>query len=91
MAIAIKFIRDWIVDFIMKGARPFRILLVGGVFLAMIFMTTASHIFDIDQNAGGDVTLSNVLLITGSMFSGFFISYCVIHLAGASKQKRDIS
>ncbi len=77
------------VDVITKGTRPFRILLFGGVFLALIIMNVLAMIFNINTKLGGDINLANILLIIVSLFLGFGISYSVIHFADARKRKRN--
>ena len=75
---------DGFVDVITAGNRPFRILLFGGIFLALLIM----NILAIQTDIGGDVELANVALIVVSLFLGFGISYSIIYLSDASKRKR---
>ena len=84
-----KFI-DGFVDVITAGNRPFRILLFGGIFLALLIMNILAKLLGVRTDIGGDVELGNVLLIVVSLFLGFGISYCIIHFADASKRKRDL-
>ena len=80
--------KDKIVDIILTGTRPFRILFFGGVFLALILMNILAKIFDVNTQLGGDINLANIILIIVSLFMGFGISYSIIHFADASKRKR---
>lgn len=86
--LAQKFI-DGFVDVITAGNRPFRILLFGGIFLALLIMNILAKLLGVRTDIGGDVELGNVILIVVSLFLGFGISYSIIHLADASKRKRD--
>jgi len=74
-------------NYLTAGTRPFRILFFGGVFLALIIMNVLAMLLGINTNLGGDVNLANVLLIIFSLFAGFGVSYSIIHLAEASKDK----
>lgn len=80
---------DFLVDAITKGTRPFRILLFGGIFMALIIMNLLALMLNIDTKLGGDVNLENILLMIFSLFLGFGISYGIIHVADASKRKRN--
>lgn len=79
---------DTFVDVITAGNRPFRILLFGGVFLALLIMNILARIFGVNTKIGGDVNLANVILIIISLFIGFGISFSIVHFADASKRKR---
>ncbi|MGH1538479.1 MAG: hypothetical protein ACRBDX_10625 [Gammaproteobacteria bacterium] len=83
-----QYIIDRIVDVIMKGTRPFRILFFGGVFLGLLLMNIFARIFDVNTKLGGDINFSNIILIIISLFMGFGISYSIIHFADASQRKR---
>ena len=80
---------DFLVDAITKGTRPFRILLFGGIFMALIIMNLLALMLNIDTKLGGDVDLENIILMIFSLFLGFGISYSIIHVADASKRKRN--
>ena len=79
---------DKFVDVITAGNRPFRILLFGGVFLALLIMNILARIFGVNTKIGGDINLANVILIMVSLFIGFGISYSIVHFADASKRNR---
>ena len=81
---------DGFVDVITAGNRPFRILLFGGIFLALLIMNILAKILGVRTDIGGDVELANVLLIVVSLFLGFGISYGIVHFADANKRKRDL-
>ncbi len=83
-----QYIIDKLVDIIMKGTRPFRILFFGGVFLGLLLMNIFARIFDVNTKFGGDINFSNIILIIISLFMGFGISYSIIHFADASQRKR---
>ena len=84
-------IKNTIVDFITKGNRPFRILLFGGIFIALIIMNVLAKIFNVDTKIGGDINLANAILIIVSILIGFGLSYTIIHLADRSKRQRDLN
>ena len=79
---------DGFVDVITSGNRPFRILLFGGIFLALLIMNILARLFGVSTKIGGDIDLANFALIVISLFLGFGISYCIVHFAHASKQNR---
>ena len=79
---------DRFVDVITAGNRPFRILLFGGIFLALLIMNILARLFGVKTDIGGDVDLANIVLIVISLFMGFGISYSIVHFADASKRKR---
>ena len=83
-----KFI-DGFVDVITAGNRPFRILLFGGIFLALLIMNILAKLLGVRTDIGGDVELANVALIVVSLFLGFGISYSIVYLSTASKRKRE--
>ena len=80
---------DGFVDVITAGNRPFRILLFGGIFLALLIMNILAKLLGVRTDIGGDVELANVTLIVVSLFLGFGISYTIVHLSTASKRKRE--
>ena len=84
-----KEIVNKLVDIITTGTRPFRILFFGGVFLALLIMNILAEIFNVNTKLGGDINLPNIILIIVSLFAGFGISYSIVHIADASKRKRD--
>ena len=47
-----QFIIDKVVDVIMAGTRPFRIIFFGGVFLALIIMNVLAMVLDINTKLG---------------------------------------
>ena len=79
---------DGFVDVITAGNRPFRILLFGGIFLALLIMNILARLLGIRTDIGGDVELANVVLIVVSLFLGFGISYSIVYFSDASKRKR---
>ncbi len=80
---------DGFVDVITAGNRPFRILLFGGIFLALLIMNILAKLLGVRTDIGGDVELANVTLIVVSLFLGFGISYSIVYLSTASKRKRE--
>ena len=83
-------LKDKFIDFLITGTRPFRIILFGGIFLALVVMNVLALVFNIDTKLGGDINLANAILMIVSLFIGFGISYSIIHFADASKRKRDM-
>ena len=83
-------LKNKIIDFLTTGTRPFRIILFGGIFLALIVMNVLAMVFNINTKLGGDINLANAILMIISLFIGFGISYSIIHFADASKRKRDM-
>ena len=79
---------DGFVDVITAGNRPFRILLFGGIFLALLIMNILAEFIGVSTKIGGDIDLANAVLIVISLFLGFGISYSIIHFSNASKRKR---
>ena len=51
-------------------------------------MNLLARLFGVKTDIGGDVNLANVVLIMVSLLAGFGISYCLVHLADASKRKQ---
>ncbi|MDE0411411.1 MAG: hypothetical protein OXI37_04265 [Gammaproteobacteria bacterium] len=78
---------DKLVDVVTAGNRPFRILLFGGIFMGLLIMNLLARLFGIKTDIGGDVNLANIVLIVISLLAGFGISYCLVHLADASKRR----
>ena len=79
---------DGFVDVITAGNRPFRILLFGGIFLALLIMNILAEFIGVSTKIGGDIDLANAVLIVISLFLGFGISYSIIHFSNVSKRKR---
>ncbi len=76
-------------EFVTQGTRPFRILLFGGIFLALIIMNLLALVFGVETSLGGDINIPNIILIIVSLFMGFGLSYGFIHLATCIRDKEN--
>jgi len=77
----------FIVDFITFGTRPIRIFLFGGLLFSVVIMAIISKLIGVDTNIGRDINLVNTIFLIISIISGYVISYTIVHIASAIKQR----
>ena len=81
--------KERFVIFLMQGTRPLRILIFGGIFLAWLVMIALAWLFDIETDIGGDVMVSNIVLIIVSLLIGFGTALWIFRLLENAKYERD--
>ena len=77
----------FIADYITGGARPVRIFLFGGLLFSVAIMVIMTKLMGMDTDTDRDLNLTNAILLIISILSGYGISYSIVHIADAIKQR----
>ncbi len=81
--------KEQFIVFLMQGTRPLRIMIFGGIFLAWMVMILLAWLFNIETDIGGDVVISNIVLIIVSLLIGFGVAFWIFGLLENAKYERD--
>ncbi len=81
--------KEQFIVFLMQGTRPLRILIFGGIFLAWLVMILLAWLFNIETDIGGDIVISNIVLIIVSLLIGFGVAFWIFRLLENAKYERD--
>ncbi len=81
--------KERFIVFLMQGTRPLRILIFGGIFLAWLVMVLLAWLLGIETDIGGDIVISNIVLIIVSLLIGFGVAFRIFRLLENAKYERD--
>lgn len=77
----------FIANYITGGARPVRIFIFGGLLFSVAIMVMLTKLMGMDSNFEKDLNLTNSVLLIFSILTGYGISYSIVHIADAIKQR----
>ncbi len=77
----------FIVNYITSGARAVRIFLFGGLLFSVAIMVIMTKLMGMDTDTDRDLNLTNTVLLIISILTGYGISYSIVHIADAIKQR----